>query len=55
MAQWVSGNAEPFAVSQVHPDTSADALVGGGQNWFLYAAGEDQLSNVQSGDVLTAI
>jgi hypothetical protein len=55
MAQWIAGDAEPFATSQVHRDTTADALVGGGQNWFLYTPGQDQLSNVQSGDLLTTI
>jgi hypothetical protein len=55
MAQWIAGNAEPFALSQVHPDTSADTLVGGGNNLFFYTPGQDQVSNVQSGDVLIAI
>jgi Ca2+-binding RTX toxin-like protein len=55
MAEWAGGNAEPFDLSRVHADSLPDSLVGGGQNWFLYAVGRDQISNPQSGDILTSI
>ena len=55
LEQWLGGNAQPFTTSQVHAAASPDTLVGGGQNWFLYTAGQDQLSNVQPGDLLTSL
>jgi hypothetical protein len=55
MAQWIGGDPEPFALSQIHPDATPDTLAGGGSNLFFYTPGQAQVSNVQVGDVLIAI
>jgi hypothetical protein len=53
MAAWPLG--DPNFAAAAHSDGAADTLNGGGQNWFLFAPGEDQLANTQPGDLLTSV